>query len=286
MRVFVRMPTGGTVTIPNAEGTHTVAWLMSAIYAQDPEAHPGLQRLGFAGTEISAEETDRTLADCGVIAESELNMGLRPEVEAVVLIVGGVKHVTTLETLLSRRESTLHEMFVGMRDGERPCFPAGRGIAPGAPGLDGIVDGVALPPRPAGPLPTVRCLGDETAYIIDRDGASFGFILNYLRSGGEVALPSVGPQRRQLAIEARYFGLPDLAVACSSGPAISSLPSLAEACGVDVADILDLSGDELSELLQQQGVNLVLAKRIHDETKVERDLRWRQRLLKSLNELN
>ena len=56
MRVFVKMPTGRTLTV-DAGSDDTVAELMLRIYDQDVDvdAHPALQRLAFREAEISAE---------------------------------------------------------------------------------------------------------------------------------------------------------------------------------------------------------------------------------------
>ena len=66
---------------------------------------------------------------------------------------------------------------------------------------------------------------------------------------------------RQLAIEAQYFGLNELATACDAAVAgVVSLPTLAAACdgGFSAADVAGLSDGEVTELLQQQGVNVLL----------------------------
>ena len=50
----------------------------------------------------------------------------------------------------------------------------------------------------------------DGTYVIDRDGSQFAHILNYLRVGAVVSLPEGRAARDALAIEADYFGLPDL----------------------------------------------------------------------------
>jgi hypothetical protein len=256
MRVFVKMPTGRTLTV-DAGSDDTVAELMLHIYDQDADAHPALQRLAFRQAEISAEN-GRTLAACGVAHESELNLGLRQAAQAITLIVGGVKHVTTLETLLSNPECRLYDMFASMRDGHPPCFPTD--VGGGVIGPDGIREGRALQPYLGGPLPQ-DC--ETGTYIIDRNGKCFGVILDYLRSGGEVGLPPPGQQRQQLAIEARYFGLPELAATCT----VNSVDSLALACGAGItaAEIVELPSEQLEALFQEQGVGVVFASHIRAE---------------------
>lgn len=48
---------------------------------------------------------------------------------------------------------------------------------------------------------------DQEPIFIDRDGASFNFILNFLRTG--VICASSAQQARLLILEADYFKLPD-----------------------------------------------------------------------------
>ena len=61
----------------------------------------------------------------------------------------------------------------------------------------------------------------------------------------------------QLAIEARYFGLAELAATCT----VDTVASLALACGAGItsAEILELPSEQLDALLQEQGVGVVYA---------------------------
>ena len=254
MQVFIRMPSGKVLTVDHVSGDDAVQKLMERIYDQDGDAHPELQRLAFGHDEIS-QTRSRTLAACGVVHKSDLNLGLWPPAVAITLLVGAVKHITTLETLLSNRESRLYDMFVGVPAGQPPCFPTNAGG--GVIGPDGVREARALRPRLGGPLPKDA----ETGwYMIDRNGESFRFILDYLRCGGEVALPPPGQQRQQLAIEARYFGLPELAAMCT----VDSVASLAAACGdgITAAEILELPREQLQPLFAEQGVSVIFAARI------------------------
>lgn len=94
----------------------------------------------------------------------------------VLLDVGGTRYTTLLGTLLKRPESMLARMFQAVTRGS-----------------------IGLPQH-----------ADE-AYVIDRDGPSFRFVLNYLRDGECPVLPSTDVELAQLLAEARYYMLEDLA---------------------------------------------------------------------------
>eukprot|EP01043_Picozoa_sp_COSAG02_P065683 COSAG02_NODE_9985_length_2057_cov_1.713994_1_plen_363_part_00 len=269
MQILVQIQSGRKLSIEVA-GTDTVEELREKIYAQAAQAHPDLQLLALAegGTVL---EDGHALAEYGLRKESELRLGVRPAAEAIALCVGGVQQVTTLETLLSVPGSKLHSMFADVPQGGAPCFPkpAAQGAAPGA-----VAESVPPPPlRPAaGPLPQVS---DRPPYLIDRDPVCFGRILNYLRRGA-VVLPGSRTEVEDLRAEAAYFGLPELETACEASlRGICSLASLAAACegGVTVSDIVALATGELKELLRQQNVNVVVAKRIEQEVADERERR-------------
>eukprot|EP00727_Mastigamoeba_balamuthi_P011098 m51a1_g6610 hypothetical protein (422) ;mRNA; f:18109-19729 len=57
---------------------------------------------------------------------------------------------------------------------------------------------------------------EDGKFFIDRDGAHFGNVLNYLRDKEAVALPRDEEVRRRLLVEARYYGLNGLARALNS----------------------------------------------------------------------
>ena len=58
----------------------------------------------------------------------------------------------------------------------------------------------------------------DGAYIIDRDGPSFRYVLNYLRNETdiEIPLPAAGADRQLLAMEAEYYMLEQLVEVCRS----------------------------------------------------------------------
>ena len=160
-------------------------------------------------------------------------------------------------------------MFADVRQGGCPSYPAPGG---GAPGPDGVQEGV--PRQPAGPLPR----RPDGAYFIDRNGASFHYVLEYLRGGlaAEVALSAAtsSADMWQLVSEARYYGLDELAAECAKAapPApVSSFRTLVAACGVSGADILALTQEQLTTLLEQLGVNLVMAVRVRAAVERERE---------------
>eukprot|EP01043_Picozoa_sp_COSAG02_P049552 COSAG02_NODE_4987_length_4748_cov_3.582061_1_plen_478_part_00 len=262
MRLFVTTYNGRKLTL-KGEGTDDIESLLGQIYEADDAAHPGLQRLVHQDGRVL--EAGKTLADYGLRHEDELRLGLRPAAQEIELKVGGVRHPTVLETLLNAPPgSRLHAMFEGMAHGLPPCFPPPDGS--GAPGPDGVVEG--LPPRlqPVGPLPRGPDTDGRAYHLIDRDGISFGYILNYLRAG-TVALPHCTERLQQLAIEARYFGITELAEMCEA-----PLPSFVAKCGVGVTlgDILKLSTAQLDRLFEQQQVNLVVADNLRRALEAER----------------
>ena len=91
-------------------------------------------------------------------------------------------------------------------------------------GADGLMEAVP------GGMSTVLVPKDpaDGSFVIDRNGACFAYILDYLRAdGGAIALPRCPEMREQLAIEAEHLGLDELAARCI----VNSLASLANACG-------------------------------------------------------
>ena len=135
------------------------------------------------------------------VASSELHVRLN---------VGGVPYTTLLSTLTKDPDSMLAVLFRGLQ----PCAP--HAPAPNTPraasstltrGLllrrgDGAGgEAFALPCDPSG------------AYILDRDGAAFRHVLNYLRNGEGTPLPTDPGERLLLAMEAEFFllGVPPAA---------------------------------------------------------------------------
>ena len=212
MQLFGRMPRGRTLTVEVA-GTETVEELRNKFYALDSDAHPSLQRLVFEGRELAS---GATIADCGLLKESTIQISLRPKQKPVQLDVGGTPLSTTLSTVLAVEASRLHAMFIDVTQGFPPVAVRG-GASSGRPNAGDIPEGI--PYVVLCPLPQT----DAGAYQIDRDGRLFRFILTFLRGkleqvgGAEPArmqLPTAPDDLLQLSEEADYFGLDELAAAC------------------------------------------------------------------------
>eukprot|EP01043_Picozoa_sp_COSAG02_P051750 COSAG02_NODE_5487_length_4287_cov_40.035112_1_plen_358_part_10 len=266
MLVIVAAPTGQQLSI-EAKGSDSVESFRFKVQEKFEPAHPALQSLFFEGQKL---QDGSRLSDYNIKMESLLTLGLRPEAQELVVCVGGVECTTTLETLTSNPGTAICSMFENVRQGGAPCYPPA-GDA-GDTGPDGVMEGIPCPPT--GPLPR----HPNGAYVIDRDGTVFKYILNNLRGmpATEVALSAAKSSADLwlLAAEARYYGLDELAAACTAGAGhpkgICSLFTLAAVCGVRTADIVSLAKPMLTELLEQQGVNLALAIRIQVEIERER----------------
>merc|ERR1719410_2281007 len=167
---------------------------------------------------------------------------------AIHLNVGGVHHTTSLGTLLAHPGSRLYDMFVGLMWGSPPCFPL-----PSAFESEDIKEMRKLQQ----PLP--RESSSSETYVLDRDGSSFRYILNYLRGGDDAELPPARSGLQQLAAEARFFGLDKLAARCES-----PLTAFIQECGFGVTckDIAALSEDALDLLFKQQKINFMRAAEI------------------------
>eukprot|EP01045_Picozoa_sp_COSAG04_P034151 COSAG04_NODE_7355_length_1141_cov_2.094050_2_plen_197_part_01 len=164
MQIFVTTPAGRILTL-EVEGSLTVAALrrqINAVAQREGIAagfRPSLQRIIFTDPlgDIRELRDEQTLGECGIGKESQLNLGMRPAPLPVGLNVGGERFTTMLSTLTCVRGSKLCVLFEGL---------AQAGAVPeGVPG-GGLVD-----------LP----VDGQGAFVLDRDGPSFRFILNYLR---------------------------------------------------------------------------------------------------------
>ena len=291
MQIFAKLPSGRTVDV-EVEGTDTLSTVASKVFesVRDPKAHPSLQQLHFNGRRL---EQRRTVAEYAIGKEDMLQVGLIEQAMVVKLNVRGTPLTTTLETLLADRSSVLYSMFEPLTQGGEPVNAATARIEAGAT----VAEGVPLQygGRP-GPLPC----DEEGVYFIDSNPISFGWIVDHLCSisrrpvadGAELAaeggaggegpagpppLPDSVGARAQLALEARFYGLEELASACDEACGTGadvpchSLATLVKASGpgVTLVDILSLSGPDLSELLGELGVNVVLRTRIKAEVAAE-----------------
>jgi len=100
--------------------------------------------------------------------------------EVIDLNVGGVHYTTTARTLTNEADSLLAKLV------------AHKSIESGDGGHDGVLK------QHGGRL------------FIDRDGALFRYVLDYLRNGCRLVLPDVFQERNRLRQEAEYYRLPGL----------------------------------------------------------------------------
>eukprot|EP01043_Picozoa_sp_COSAG02_P009795 COSAG02_NODE_336_length_24344_cov_63.239101_14_plen_590_part_00 len=256
MQIFVTLPRGNKLTF-EVEGSDSVESLKEAVSLKHPPAHPDLQTIALRldGDGTVTLENGKTLAEYGVRKESEFVIKLRQAAMEIALSVGGMRYSTLLETLLAKPGSRLRSMFIGLAEGAAaPSFPIRAGVATAGE----LPEGEPYIYAPVGPLPQ-----DATgAYLIDRDGPSFRYILNYLRDGRVRGLPTSVAEVQQLAAEAEYYGLDELASTCTC-----PLPALAARCdvGVTVEDILVLSPQQRQELCKQEHINVVGTLRVEVE---------------------
>eukprot|EP01043_Picozoa_sp_COSAG02_P009259 COSAG02_NODE_312_length_24941_cov_60.672611_7_plen_527_part_00 len=236
MRVFVKWTAaGGDAGTVDLGGDDDLAAVRIKV-AKVCRVHPTLQQLVFGG-KLLREQDNKTVAEYGITLESDLRLGFLPAPTVMRLNVGGTPYKTMLSTLVHKiPSSVLAKMFDGVRQHHRQ---GPDGLVEGAPG-DEDMSTVLLPKDPDA----------EHTWFIDRHGPSFEFVLNYLRhdeatAGEHFPLPRSDAQREQLAAEAKYFGLPELAAACEC-----PLRGMALGCGgvgVTVEDILSLSAAERAE---------------------------------------
>lgn len=156
---------------------------------------PAHQALRFG--DVLLKNDGRTLAQYGLIKESELCVSLRPKARVLRLHVGGSCYYATLDVLRAVEGSTLRAMFESLAQGVS--------IAEGVPHE-------ALVQAPDG------------AYLLDHDGLAFRHVLNFLRArrplyrdglqvgnaSDEFVLPESQGELRLLITEARHLGLPEL----------------------------------------------------------------------------
>lgn len=256
--MYARLQDGRVLTL-EVEGHDTVEVVCAKIAEQHPEAHPALQTLGLDGRALDAS---RPIADYGVAMETTFTVAVRREEQEIVLNVGGTRFSTLLSTLLTQPGTRIHEMFAPLLHGGVPSFPGASERERADVG--GLPEGVPHRHRAAGPLPR----GKDGAYLIDRNGIMFDYILDYLRDGA-VVLPPSAIEQQQLITEARYYGLVELAHACGC-----PLAGLAATCetGVTVAEILGLSDAERQTLCVEQRLSVVARKRVEVEIELRRVL--------------
>ena len=256
--------------------------------AEATGTHPSLQVLVFGHTLL--EDEAKTVREYGIGIDDTLRLKELPKPRTVILNVGGVTYVSTLATLRKVRGSRLASMFDGAEHEHDVSAEAGGAVAAVPEGVPGAMSTVLLP-RAADGSP-----------MIDRNGCLFQYVLDYLRhydhapvtaakpTGGaempaepepeddakeaavsptSISLPQTYAEVRLLAIEAQYYGLNELAEAAGN---LAPLPTLAAACGAGFTakDVAALSDTEVTELIQQQGINVLLARQIRTAVAAER----------------
>ena len=256
MRVFVKWQSGGDAGTVDLQREDSVAAVRAKV-ADACRVHPTLQQLVFRGVMLD-ESDDKTVRDYGIEIDDDLRLSSLPPPRVVRLNVGGTRYTTLLSTLRTLPESRLAQMF------DAPDHDFGEeGLAEGQAGSTSTI---LVPQDPAG----------DGAFFIDRHGPSFAHILTWLRDGTAAARPQQPAELRQLAAEARYFGLDELAERCelSTGACrVHSLASLVEECGggTSAAEISALSDVEVTTLLEEMQVNVLFAKRIWSQIFAERE---------------
>jgi hypothetical protein len=161
MRLSVRTQTGAAHVV-EATDDDTVASVKVKLQ-ELTGVHPAQQRLvQSGGRKLTLDQDTHTLAEYHLQMDEELVLIERPRPQVVELNVGGARYAALRSTLLSCAGSKLFAMFEGLAQG-------GEAIECPAEGIPGEV---------RAPLPR----GADGAYFVDRDGASFRYILQYLRT--------------------------------------------------------------------------------------------------------
>lgn len=293
MRVFIKWLGGADAGEVDLDGGDSVNTIRRKVAEKVRGAHPSLQLLVFGGVALN-EGDNKVVRDYGISIDDVLLLKLAPPPRIVNLNVGGKRFTTTVATLCKVEGSSLARMFDGLRQHDVSRLPEG---------VPNEISTILVP-----------CDAEGT-FVIDRNGDVFQHVLDYLREAtrtklvepepehdagpdpepepdqersderGEpdnVALPRDRTRLHQLQIEARHYGLDDLAAMacnalastrCVEGIRIVSLTTLARACdgGFTSADVAQLSDQDVSQLLQQFEVNILLAERIRREIKAERE---------------
>lgn len=229
--------------------------------------HPSLVQLTYRGDAILTGDSGGrgTVGSRGIQADDILRLTALPEPQVIRVNVGGSRYITLLSTLRAFPSSQLARMFGCL------CLES-------QAGPDGLMEGVAGETSTGGLLP--RDPADDSYFFIDRHGPSFEYILTFLRDGVDAALPTQVSALKQLAAEARYYGLDELAARCAlAGPrcSVHSLATLVNECGggcphgATEAEIVALSEAELRRLLEQLEVNALFARRILSQVAAQRE---------------
>ncbi len=228
----------GTVELRDDDDLTLVRRKVAAISG----VHMGLQYLVYGRKLLEEWDNEKTVAEYGIGQEDVLRLAARPEEIAVRLNVGGMDFSTQLSTLVEKfPASVISKMFAAAYDG----------LAEG--GKSTVV--VPQPPD-----------AKKTTWFIDRDGPSFNSILNYLRhdtatATTECPLPRDKERREQLAVEAEYYGLHDLAAACHCPLRVFMMHC---GIGVTVDEVMGLTEAERASECENFGMSLADHRRIEE----------------------
>ena len=149
----------------------------------DPDANPppltGLHLNDYSSTNRGSLETEKTVTE--LPSSSSSSSGI------ITLNVGGKLFSTSKATLTSQKD-TFFEALVSGRHGN--------------PSLSTTT--------------MTNCISSGSTYFIDRDPDHFKHILNFLRTGTVISLPTDENGKKELLIEADFYGLDNMAKAMQS----------------------------------------------------------------------
>eukprot|EP01046_Picozoa_sp_COSAG06_P079417 COSAG06_NODE_26862_length_606_cov_0.790927_1_plen_196_part_10 len=169
MLIFVRTPMGRNLTV-DIESADDVVALRLMVQREGrkvgEQLAPARQRLLFGDHlgDVHVLRDGRTIAEYHIKLESQLVLAMRPPPRPVDLNVGGQRMTTMLSTLTAVRGSKLCTIFEGLAQGGTDVASPAEGV----PGEDDA-DLVDLP------------IDARGAFVLDRNGRSFEFIVDYLR---------------------------------------------------------------------------------------------------------
>ena len=220
MHVILKLGPDGRDKDLELEGTDTIAEVRLKVAAVSG-VHPEHQRLVLRKGDVELHDDTQTVAQHNIQKEDEIRLLPRPPPRVISLNVGGSHHATLLSTLRRVEGSRLDKMFDGLALIEH--------AAPAAEGVPHEVSTEFVPRQADG------------TYFIDRNGRLFEYVLDYLRDYdpvdaqaepeqepeperaalAEISLPSLSEDLRQLAKDARFYGLGGLAAACQQRLALA-----------------------------------------------------------------
>jgi hypothetical protein len=187
------------------EGVDTIAEVRKKV-ALVTGVHPEHQRLVLMEGDVELLDDTKTVAQHDIHREAEIRLLPRPPPRAVVVNVGGIAYTTMLSTLRQVDGSRLAQMFDGLGAHTPAAVPAAAEHQRGGAG-GRAAEGVPLE------VSTIYLLVEDGSHLINRNGAVFSYVLDYLRdlewaAGGgggadaptELALPSSDEDLQRLSL--------------------------------------------------------------------------------------